>query len=113
MRREVLIVVVLFGVLVAISRCQGLAGRTYLFRAHEEEMFHSVGHTRHIVCIAKTSDVDVDCSSSFVGVRVVDEKGFKLVWQSYDTVGSIVERGCLKLVGDAFYGSHTGKGTCS
>lgn len=93
-----------------INNSQGLAVRDHLFRSHEEEMFHSVGHTRHIICIAKASNVDVDSSSSFVCIRVVDEKGFELVWQSYDTVGSIIERWSFQLVCDAFYGSHTGKG---
>ena len=74
-----------------ISNSPGLVGGMYLFGAHEEKMLHSVGRTRHIVCIAKTSNIDIDSSSSFVGIRVVDKKGFELVWQSNDTVGSIIE----------------------
>ena len=86
MGREVFIVVVLFRVLVTLSDCQSLAGVFYLFRAHKEEMLHSVGHAWHIICIAKASNINVDPGASFVCICIVNEKGFELVWQSYDTV---------------------------
>lgn len=78
--REVFVVVILFGILVMVSTRPGLVGGIHLFRAHEEEMLYGVGHTRHIVCIAKASNIDVDSSSSFIRIRIMDEKGFKLVW---------------------------------
>ena len=92
-----------------LSDSQALMIGTNLFGAHEKEMFYRVGHTRHIVCIAKASNIDVDSSSSFISIRVVDEKCFELVGQSYDPIGSIIERRSFKLVRDALYGSHTGK----
>lgn len=107
---EVFIVVVLFGVLVGISKCSSIARRTYPFRAHEEEMLHCVGHTWHIICIAKASNVNVDSSASFVCIWVMDKKGLKLVRESDDSVGSVIKRWSLQLVCDAFYGSHTGSG---
>ena len=71
-----------------------------------------MGHAWHVVCIAKASHVDVNRSASFVCIWVMNEKSFELVRQSYDTVGSIVERWSFEFICDAFYGSHTGKGTC-
>lgn len=90
--REVFVVVILFRILAMVSTRQGLSGGIHLFRAHEEEMLYGVSHTRHIICIAKASNIDVDSRSSFIRIRIMDEKGFKLVRQSYDTVGSIIER---------------------
>ena len=76
----------------AIRNCYSLVGRIYLFRSHEEKMLYSVGHAWHIICIAKASNIDVDSSASFVGIRIVYKKGFEFVRQSYDTIGSIIKR---------------------
>lgn len=95
-----------------MSNCESLAGRNYLFRAHEEEMLHGVGHSWHVICIAKASDIDIDSSARFVSIRIVDEKGFELVRKSDDSVGSVIKRWGVQLVSDALYGSHTGQGAC-
>ena len=68
-------------------------------------------HTRHVVCIAEASNVDIDGGASFVCFWVMDEKGFELVCQSYDTVGPIVECWSIQNLCDAMYGCHVGKGT--
>lgn len=62
-----------------ISDYWSLAGGIYLFGAHEEEMLDSVGHSWHIIGVAKASNIDVDSSASFVCFWVMNKKGFELV----------------------------------
>lgn len=89
------------------------AGHNYFFGAHEQQVFHGVGHARHVVVIAKTADVDVDRGAGFVGVGVMDQQGFELVGQSNDPIGAVIEGGGLELVGNPLQRSrgHDGEST--
>lgn len=91
MSSQVLIVCILFWIL-GLIRIQELI-RTespYFLRAHEKQMLDCMGHTRHIVCIAKAADIDIDRGTRFVCFWVVYEKSFELIGQSYDSVRSVV-----------------------
>lgn len=51
----------------------------YLLRPHKEEMLNCMSHAWHVVGITEASNVDIDSSAGFVGVRIVYQKSFKLV----------------------------------
>jgi hypothetical protein len=56
-----------------------LQNYTYLPRAHEEQMFHGVSHSPHIIFVAEVSYIDVHSRAGLVGFGIVNKEYFKLV----------------------------------
>lgn len=51
----------------------------YLFRSHEEQMLHGMGHPRHVIRITEATHLDIDRRARFIGVWIMHQKGLELV----------------------------------
>jgi len=54
-------------------------------------MLYSVGHSRHIGCIAESADIDVEGRRGLVRIGIVNEQSLELVGEANDPVGTIVD----------------------
>lgn len=85
----------------------------YLLSSHEQEMLYGMGHARHVICIAKAADIDIDRRTGLVRFWIMDQQSFQLVWKPDDPVSSVIEQRRLQFVGKSFYRPHGGQdGLC-
>jgi len=61
-------------------------------------VFDSVGHARHVLLVAKVSDIAIQGGAGLIRLWIVYKQGLELVGQSHHAIGAIIEGGGLELV---------------
>lgn len=73
-------------------------------------MSYSICHARHFIFVAEAAHIDVQGSTSFVGLRVMAEKGHEPVSKTNYAIVTIVKGGLLERVRQNNHGSMAASG---
>jgi hypothetical protein len=58
-------------------------------------MLDGVGHSRHIILVAKAPNIDIHGGTGLVCLGIMNYEGFQLIWKADDPVGPVIQRRLL------------------